>query len=90
MEFCQLYKFRLESLGGPKFLVESRVSGIGILVLGVGILPLKITAMMFIVGAPPFKVRALGFKVIRLPSIVRVLKSVIGPKEYVSRELRYS
>lgn len=61
------------------------MSGIGILVFKVGILPLTISATMFIVGAQPLKVTALGFKVRRLPSIVRILKSVIEPKEYVSR-----
>lgn len=62
---------------------------IGILVFRFGILPLKITALIFIVGAPPRKVttQGLGFKVRSLPSTVRILKSVIGPKECVSRAL---
>lgn len=60
---------------------------IGILVFEFGILPLKITALIFTVGAPPFKVTTLGFKVRSLPSIVRILKSVTGPKEYVARAL---
>lgn len=40
---------------------------------------------MFTVGALPFKVITQEFKVRGLPSIVRILESVIGPKEYVSR-----
>lgn len=61
----------------------------GILVFEFGILPLEITALTVIVGAPPFKVtsQGLGSKVRSLPCIVRILKSVIGPKEYVSRAL---
>lgn len=40
---------------------------------------------MFTVGALPFKVMTQEFKVRGLPSIVRILQSVIGTKEYVSR-----
>lgn len=40
---------------------------------------------MFTVGALPFKVITQEFKVRGLPSIVRILESVIGPKVYVSR-----
>ena len=46
MESCWLSKFRWEILGFQKFLVETRVPGIGILVFRVGILSLKITAVI--------------------------------------------
>jgi len=42
---------------------------------------------MFVVGTLAFRVTVLGFKVRRLPSIVRILRSVIGPKEYRARVL---
>lgn len=43
--------------------------------------------LMFILGASPFEVTALGFKVRRLPSKVRILRFVTGPKEYTARVL---
>lgn len=51
----------------------------------VGIMLLEINAVIFIVGTLAFRVTVLGFKVRRLPSIVRILRSVIGPKEYSAR-----
>lgn len=59
----------------------------GMLMFKVGITLLKITAVMFIVGTLAFRVTVLGFSVRRLPSIIRILRSVIGPEEYRARVL---